>query len=89
MKKTKRFNDEDEIKDLENAIDQSPDRQALEKRIETNGYCCLDCGNGYLTEKQKSESRVTTFHFGICVICSQEKSICHIRNFNWLRRPNK
>lgn len=62
------------------------ERKELEERIKTNGYCCLDCGREYLTLGQKNEEgRVSTFHKGVCVVCNQEKSITHIRNFNWLR----
>lgn len=49
-------------------------------------YVCFDCGHDFLTEKQKSgEGSCVTAHKGICCLCKKEKSITHIRAFNWLK----
>lgn len=63
------------------------DEDEIEERIKTNGYCCVDCGVNYLTEKQKSqEGNVSTFHKGVCTVCLKETSVTHIRHYNYLRK---
>lgn len=81
--KTPRYKDSDEWKDEKSRREES----SLEKRLETNEYCCFDCSVNYLTEEQKEEHRVNTFHIGVCTICSEEKAVTHIRNYNWLQEP--
>jgi hypothetical protein len=52
-------------------------------------YVCVECGVPYLTDKQKEEGGCTTFHKGICGICEEEKSITHIRTYNYLQKKDK
>jgi len=59
----------------------------IDKKLETNGYCCWQCGYEYLTKEQKKEHQFSTFHLGECVLCSEEKPVTHIRNYNWLIKP--
>lgn len=57
-----------------------------ENRI--SDYVCIECGTKYLTEKQKQAGGFcTTFHQGVCGLCQEEKSITHIRAYNYLRKP--
>ena len=49
-------------------------------------WVCHDCGKIFLTKKQKGEMRVYTFHANTCILCSENKMVTHIRNYNWLYR---
>ena len=54
----------------------------------TSDYICFDCGFEFLTEKQKSgEGGAVTAHKSNCCLCGEEKSVTHIRAFNWLNLP--
>ena len=50
----------------------------------TSDYVCVDCGVKFLTDKQKENGGVSTFHLGKCGLCGEEKSITHIRTYNYL-----
>lgn len=52
-------------------------------------YVCFDCGRDFLTEAQKQRSNVVTAHKGTCCLCKEEKSITHIRAFNWLNHQKQ
>lgn len=47
-------------------------------------YVCIECGKEH-GEISKSPSQ-TTFFTGICGVCEKEKSITHIRSFNYLQK---
>lgn len=51
----------------------------------TSDYVCADCGVKYLTEKQKKQDRVSTFHLNICGLCGEEEGVTHIRTYNYLQ----
>lgn len=55
----------------------------------TSDYVCFDCGIEFLDDKQKSIGGVVTAHKGNCCLCGEEKSITHIRAFNYLNYPYK
>lgn len=61
------------------------------KEIESrkSDYVCFDCGIEFLSDKQKSIGGVVTAHVSKCGLCGQEKSVTHIRTFNWLNYPKK
>lgn len=49
-------------------------------------YVCFDCGIEFLSEEQKGKRCVVTAHFGTCCLCGeQDKTVTHIRTFNWLK----
>lgn len=50
----------------------------------TSDYVCVDCGVKFLTKNQKEKGGVSTFHLGKCGLCGEEKSITHIRTYNYL-----
>ena len=54
----------------------------------TSDYVCIDCGVPYLTEKQKKEGGVCTFHVGECGVCRETTSITHMRHYNYLTKVN-
>ena len=63
-------------------------KKQIEERI--SDYVCFDCGFDFLTEEQKTgEGACVTAHKGTCCLCNQEKSVTHIRTFNWLNYPKK
>lgn len=50
-----------------------------------NNYVCVDCGVKHLTEKQKSNGgQAHTFHINTCTVCSEKKSVTHIKAYNYL-----
>jgi len=49
-------------------------------------YVCIDCGIEFLTDKQKQKSGVSTFHKSECCLCGEEKSVTHIRVYNYLNQ---
>jgi hypothetical protein len=51
--------------------------------------CCVDCGVPYLTDKQKREGNVTTFHNGQCCVCGEEKQVTSARHYNYLNHNFK
>ena len=56
----------------------------------TSDYICFDCGFDFLTEEQKTgEGACVTAHKSVCGLCAEEKSVTHIRTFNWLNYPKK
>ncbi len=50
-------------------------------------YVCWDCGRQFLTEAQKKREGVVTAHKSACGLCKEEKSVTHIRHWNWLYPP--
>lgn len=57
--------------------------------LRTSDAVCFDCGKHFLTKKQKdSGGNAVTFNTGTCGLCNQEKSVTHIRNYNWLQLNN-
>lgn len=52
-------------------------------------YVCFDCGNHYLTDKQKERNSIVTAHKGECGLCKKITGITHIRAFNWLNKVKK
>ena len=62
-------------------------KKQIEKR--PHDYVCFDCGIEFLDDKQKSIDGVVTAHKGNCCLCGEEKSITHIRAFNYLNYPYK
>lgn len=50
----------------------------------TSDYVCSDCGSYFLTPEQLETENVFTFHEGLCGVCDTNKSITHIRNYNYL-----
>lgn len=50
----------------------------------TSDYVCWDCGIQFLTEAQKKREGVVTAHKSICGLCREDKSVTHIRHWNWL-----
>ena len=61
----------------------------MEKKITGDEVVCVDCGVTYLTEKQKEQFRVTTFHQGTCFLCEKEKPVTSIRHYNYLNALNQ
>ena len=57
------------------------------KKKEAISYVCADCGDLYLTPKQRYEERISTWHIGKCGLCGEITAVNHIRHFNYLRRP--
>jgi DNA-directed RNA polymerase subunit RPC12/RpoP len=55
----------------------------------TSNYVCFTCGRKYLTEKQKNDEHISTFHLGKCGVCNLEKPVTSIRNYNYLIKPEK
>ena len=49
-------------------------------------YVCADCGDIYLTQKQRYVERIFTWHMGKCEMCGEETAVAHVRHFNWLRK---
>jgi len=56
------------------------------KEVRTSDYVCWDCGLPYLSEKQKDESSGTavTAHNAECGLCGENKTVTHIRAWNYL-----
>ena len=53
-----------------------------EKRI--NDYICHECGIEFLSEKQMTETTIATAHISKCGLCGEDKSIIHMRHYNYL-----
>lgn len=53
----------------------------------TSDYVCFDCGRPY--QRPNAEERAVTCHISKCGLCEEEKSVTHIRHFNWLIKPKK
>lgn len=53
----------------------------------TSDYVCFDCGRPFLTENQVTNNTGSgvTFHMSICGLCREEKGVCHIRTYNYLK----
>lgn len=58
--------------------------KVFENEEERPSYVCFDCGREYLTEEQNKKDYNVTAHLSNCPICNQNKSVTHIRHFNWL-----
>ena len=56
------------------------------KNLDEINYICADCGDIYLTEKQRYAERIFTWHQGECGLCKEITAVAHIRHFNWLRK---
>jgi len=54
----------------------------LNKKLETAGWCCRDCGEKYGTYREGIE----TYHLDKCDVCGGTKEICHVRRYNYLRK---
>jgi hypothetical protein len=54
--------------------------------MEDKKIICSDCGIKYLTEEQKKEEKVVTFHFGICDECSNKAAVTSVRNYNYCKK---
>lgn len=54
--------------------------------IITNNYICAECGLAFLSDVQKSENRISTYHIGECTICKEIKNVTHIRIYNYLEK---
>lgn len=52
-------------------------------------YVCVRCGVNFLTDKQKGEFGVHTFHQGECGVCKETNHITSIRHYNWLHKPKQ
>lgn len=52
----------------------------------TSDYVCWDCGTTFLKESQKDINNVVTVHKSTCGLCGEEKSVKHIRHWNWLKK---
>ena len=50
----------------------------------TSDYVCFNCGSYFLTQEQTKTENFFTFHEGQCGVCGANKSIAHIRNYNYL-----
>jgi len=50
----------------------------------TSDYVCWDCGLQFLSDEQKKVEKVVTAHTSKCGLCQKEKSVTHIRHWNWL-----
>jgi hypothetical protein len=48
-------------------------------------YVCCDCGNKFLSDRQKREGGAVTAHKSICGLCQQEKLVVSARHFNRLQ----
>lgn len=52
----------------------------------SSDYVCFDCGHLFLTDTQKKgEGHAVTAHKSNCGLCGQDKSVTHIRAFNYLK----
>lgn len=53
----------------------------------TSDYICFDCGRPFLTETQVSNNagHNSTFHEETCGLCNEQKGVCHMRTWNYLR----
>lgn len=58
-----------------------------ENRI--SDYVCIPCGVQYLSEKQKEEGGVSTFHEGKCGLCENKTHITHMRHYNYLNNKKE
>lgn len=61
---------------------------SIKKQIEqrTSDYVCFDCGRMFLSEEQKVGSIIVTAHVSKCGLCGNEKSVTHMRAFNYLQK---
>lgn len=52
----------------------------------SSDYICLPCGLNFITKEEYyfKTNGVVTYHEGICGLCNEVKSICHIRHYNYL-----
>ena len=53
----------------------------------TSDYCCVDCGVKFI-KKDKMNITIATFHKSICGVCGKEKSVTHIRHYNYLQNSS-
>jgi len=47
-------------------------------------YVCSECGGRY--GRKPKGVLVTTMHLDKCDICGKTRGLCHIRNYNYLRK---
>ena len=53
-----------------------------------NDYICADCGDIFLTRKQRYRNRRLKWTDGQCDLCEAKTSVSHIKNFNYLKLPS-
>lgn len=65
------------------------EKDELRKKVRnrTSDYVCVDCGQQFLTEKQRANPRICTFHQSTCCLCGEEKGVTNIRHYNYLNAP--
>lgn len=54
------------------------------RETRTSDSVCVACGVNFLSEEQKKESSVTTFHKGECGLCEKNTLVTHMRHYNYL-----
>lgn len=62
-------------------------RKATQQEVKNRAsdYVCVDCGRPFIPEHKRDSQIQNTFYQGTCGLCRKEKSITHIRAFNWLQ----
>lgn len=65
------------------------EKDELRKKVKnrTSDYVCVECGQQFLTEKQRANPRICTFHQSTCCLCGEEKGVTNIRHYNYLNAP--
>lgn len=57
----------------------------------TSDYVCVDCGQQYLTRKQRIEANIdiSLFSKDKCGLCGDKKPVTNIRAYNHLQKPKQ
>ena len=56
----------------------------------TSDYVCVDCGQQYLTRKQRIEGSLNViFSRAECGLCGDVKSVTSIGHYNHLQKPEE
>lgn len=57
-------------------------KKEIRTKLETCDWVCSDCGNQY----GEPAGHQPTFHFGLCGVCDQIKSVTEPRDFKYFQK---